>query len=257
MNRKKMIAYLGGVLCLLCFLLLIPGMLFLAGSSVNTSSSQVNSPEPAEEATVKKVAYLTFDDGPSVLTEEYLKILEKEKVKATFFLIGEQIEGEMVEIVRKEAEQGHEIGLHTYCHQANKIYASGESYCEDLEKTKRCLSQKLNIVPKLFRFPWGSANAYVRSYKQEIIEKMKEEGLEYADWNVSGEDSVGYPSVSSILSNIRKDYTKYNDPVLLLHDSATCRPTLEALPCIIQELKEKGYSFQTLSKREKPCHFGE
>lgn len=234
------------------------GMLFAEGRTVsvmhifNTAPKETDSTEE-----VQKVAYLTFDDGPSVLTEEYLKILKEENVHATFFLIGQQIEGDLVDVVRQEIEEGHEIGMHTYCHEAEKIYASGESYCQDLQKTKLCLEKKVNIEPRLFRFPWGSANAYIKSYKESVIQQMQQEGIDYADWNVSGEDSIGCPSPDSILSNVRKDYSKYNDPVILLHDSATCKATLASLRPLIQELKDNGYSFQTLSQRERPCHFGE
>lgn len=244
----------GGILCLLCFLFLVQGMLFLGKDSLQVSTN-TQSRNIKEELVNKKVAYLTFDDGPSVLTEEYLRVLDEENVKATFFLIGQQVDGELVDVVKKQVQQGHEIGLHSYSHKADEIYVSKEAYCEDLEKTKLCLSKKINIEPKLFRFPWGSANSFIRNYKDEVIREMKEDGLEYADWNVSGEDAVGYPSVYSILTNIQKDYLKYNEPVLLLHDSASCRATLEALPSIIKELKEQGYSFQTLSHRDEPCHF--
>lgn len=249
---------LGGSVCLLVMFLLVQGMLFVNGdvqeTALYTSKSITEQKEVVKE---KKVAYLTFDDGPSILTTEYLKILKEEKVQATFFLIGQQLEGDMVEVARQTIEDGHEVGMHTYCHVAEKIYSSQETYCEDLEKTKVCIEEKLNITPKFFRFPWGSSNSYVKGYKSEVVEYMKKDGIDYVDWNVSGEDSVGYPSADSILSNIRRDYKKYNEPVILLHDSATCKETLYALRGIIRELKAEGYSFGTLSEREEPCHFGE
>jgi len=271
-DKKKHQNYLGGMLCLGLMFFFVQGMLFLDGTFLKTSENfQMTRPawnkdtvkegnladSEEEEQEVKKVAYLTFDDGPSLLTPQYLKILREEEVCATFFLIGQQVEGEMVDVVRQAVNEGHEVGMHTYCHEAEKIYASSESYCMDLEKTKQCLEKKLKIKPKIFRFPWGSKNSYVKGYKNEVIEHMKEDGIDYADWNVSGEDSVGCPSPDSILRNIRKDYKKYNDPVILLHDSATCKSTLYALREVIRELKADGYSFATLSQRETPCHFGE
>ena len=186
-----------------------------------------------------------------------LKILREEEACATFFLIGQQIEGEMVDVVKQAIEEGNEVGMHTYCHEAEKIYASSDAYCMDLEKTKLCMEEKLKIKPKIFRFPWGSKNSYVKWYKNDVIERMKEAGIDYVDWNVSGEDSVGCPTPDSILRNIRKDYKKYNNPVILLHDSATCKSTLYALRGVIRELKADGYSFATMSQRETPCHFGE
>lgn len=237
----------GGILCLL-------SVLFTQKEVWQTAATEK---ADRREGECQRIAYLTFDDGPSILTKEYLKILKEEKVSATFFLIGQQIEGDMVSVVRQEVSEGHEVGLHTYSHEAEKIYQSKESYYEDLQKTKECLESKLNLQPKLFRFPWGSANSYIRSYKSAVIELMEQEGIGYADWNVSGEDSVGCPSPDSIIANVRKDYQKYSDPVILLHDSASCRATLQSLRPIIRELKENGYSFGTLSERGKPCHFGE
>lgn len=262
-NKKAGIEnFWGGILCLLVMLCLVQGMIFTQGNVKETGTyrnvqtkKQIVTEADGEKG--KKVAYLTFDDGPSILTVEYLKILKEEGVHATFFLIGQQLDGELTDIVKSAIKDGHEIGIHTYCHQAEQIYASEQSYCEDLEKTKLCIEEKLQVTPKFFRFPWGSANAYVKNYKSGVIEYMKAEGIDYVDWNVSGEDSVGCPSADSILLNVRKDYKKYDEPVILLHDSATCRQTLCALQEMIHELKEAGYSFGTLSERKNSCHFGE
>lgn len=211
----------------------------------------------SEEHINKKIAYLTFDDGPSVLTDEYLDILEEKEAVATFFLIGQQLEGELVQSVQRAIKNGNEIGMHTYSHEANKIYASGEAYYNDLQKTKKCIEEMLQYKPKLFRFPWGSANAYICSFKDSVINQMKEEGIDYADWNVSGEDCVGCPTQDTVLRNFRKNYEKYNEPVILLHDAATCKATRQVLPIMIDELRQKGYSFGTLSQRSHSCHFGE
>lgn len=203
----------------------------------------------------KKIAFLTFDDGPSCLTASYLDILKEEDVKATFFLIGQQIDGDMLKIIKREIDEGHEIGIHTYCHEANEIYATEDSCYKDVMKIKEQLERQFNYEAKLVRFPWGSANSYMSSFRMTIIDRIHESGLEYEDWNVSAEDSVGTPTVDSILNNIRKDYKKYDEPVILMHDSGCNKKTLEALHTIIKELKTDGYSFATLSERENPCHF--
>lgn len=261
-KKWKFNTFFGGTMFLLTMCFLVQGMIFMPGeiyqvSSVRSESKQAASVISSSGKEAKKVAYLTFDDGPSVLTTEYLKVLREEEVQATFFLIGQQLEGEMVEVVRGAIADGHEVGMHTYCHVADEIYSSRESYCRDLEKTKLCIEEKLDITPKFFRFPWGSSNSYVRGYKSEVVEYMKAAGVDYVDWNVSGEDSVGCPSADSILNNVRRDYKKYDEPVILLHDSASCKETLYALRGIIRELKAEGYSFATLSERAEPCHFGE
>lgn len=275
MKRLKKEKYVRGSLiagCMLALFLLVQGMLWvgqdtrsvmLRGELKEELDSEKNGQAGGRvDKTMKdgmeqeKIAYLTFDDGPSRLTEKYLDILKEEGVHATFFVIGQQIDGDLVGTLERAAKEGHEIGLHSYCHRAEEIYQSGESYLKDLQKTRLCVEEKLQIKPELFRFPWGSSNSYVSWFKNNVIEQMKGEGVEYADWNVSGEDSVGCPSADSILSNVRKDYLKYDEPVILLHDSATCKATLESLPAIIKMLKEQGYSFATLSTRSEPCHFG-
>lgn len=204
-----------------------------------------------------KVAYLTFDDGPSMLSSRYLDILKEENVNATFFIIGQQVCDEMEDVVRRAIDEGNEIGIHTYCHEACNIYRCADSCYRDVMKTKGILEDKLGYKPKLYRFPWGSANNYIASYRDDIILRLKKEGLEYQDWNVSAEDSVGSPTEESILSNIRKDYKKYDEPVILMHDSGCNDKTLSSLRDVIKELKKSGYSFATLSKRSKPCHFYE
>lgn len=241
----------------LFFLLLammgVAGIIFLARGVLAWETSKTGVEE--KQSSPKKVAYLTFDDGPSSLTNDYLDILKKEQVKATFFLIGQQIEGEMEEVVKREVKEGHELGLHSYCHNAEVIYQSGDAYKKDLEQTRQRIASCVSYKVKNYRFPWGSANAYIRWYRKDLTEELEGQGLMYQDWNVSGEDSVGCPSAYSILSHVQKDYEKYDNPVILLHDSATCKATLEALPEIIRELKEKGYSFEVLSNRQEPCHF--
>lgn len=225
---------------------------WMAGSRNGSKRAGENT---ISEGTVKKTAYLTFDDGPSCLTEKYLDILKEEGAKATFFLIGQQIDGDMSDIIKRELEEGHEIGVHTYCHEANEIYANEESCFKDIMKIKEQLEMQFGYDAKLVRFPWGSANGYISTFREEIINKVHESGMEYADWNVSAEDSVGTPTVDSIMGNIRKDFKKYDEPVILMHDSGCNKQTLEALRGIIRELKEAGYGFATLSERENPCHF--
>ncbi len=205
----------------------------------------------------KKTAYLTFDDGPSSLTEKYLDILESEGVKATFFVIGQQINGEQKKTIKREISQGHEIGIHTYCHEADQIYCNCDTYYKDVIKVKNILKKQFDYDAGLVRFPWGSANTYISGYRDNIIQRFKNIGLEYADWNVSAEDSVGNPTAETVMQNIRKDYIKYDEPVILMHDSGSNKVTLSVLKNVILELKEKGYGFDVLSKRSKCCHFYE
>lgn len=203
----------------------------------------------------KKVAYLTFDDGPSKVTEEVLKVLREKQVNATFFLIGNQITEETIPILKQSIADGNCIGIHTYCHKQNCIYCSAESYLEDFYNAYAVIKDNLGIEPKIFRFPWGSANKYLCSIGEEVISTLEGKGFTYYDWNVSAEDSVGSPTSYSIMSNIQKDYKKYNEPVVLMHDSSINSLTAQTLPQIIDELKAAGYSFDTLDHMETPYQY--
>lgn len=209
----------------------------------------------SENTKPKKTAYLTFDDGPSEITEEILDILKKEDIRATFFLIGKQITEDTEPILKRMAEEGHLIGVHTYSHKSDEIYSSAKAYVEDAQKTADRIEEVTNIKPVFYRFPWGSVNCYLSGICDEIIKQMEKKGYTYFDWNVSAEDSVGKPTKASILKNIRKDYAKYNEPVLLMHDSSINKVTAQALPEIIKELKEQGYTFDTIDHREKPYQY--
>ena len=255
-NFKEKVACIAAVVIICaCMLAERAGWRNSAWMAGSRNGSKKAGESTISEGTIKKTAYLTFDDGPSCLTEKYLDILKEEDAKATFFLIGQQIDGEMAEIIKRELDEGHEIGVHTYCHEANEIYANEESCFKDIMKIKEQLETQFGYDAKLVRFPWGSANGYISTFRENIINKVHENGMEYADWNVSAEDSVGTPTVDSIMGNIRKDFKKYNEPVILMHDSGCNKQTLEALRGVIKELKAAGYGFATLTEREKPCHF--
>lgn len=203
----------------------------------------------------KKVAYLTFDDGPSTLTPDILKTLKEKQVNATFFLIGNQINEETIPILKQSIADGNCIGIHTYCHECKVIYQDADAYIKDFDEAFCTIKDKLGIEPTIFRFPWGSANGFLSNIEDEIIDTLEARGFTYYDWNVSAEDSVGNPTSYSIMKNIRKDYKKYNKPIILMHDSSVNKLTAKMLPQIIDELKQAGYSFDTLDHMEDPYQY--
>lgn len=203
----------------------------------------------------QKIAYLTFDDGPSMVTKQVLDILRENEVHATFFLIGSQINDNTVDIVRQLAEDGHTIGVHTYSHKGAEIYKSKEAYIEDFKKASASIEEVIGYQPKIFRFPWGSVNKYLGSKAEGIILELEAEGYTYFDWNVSAEDSVGTPTAESILRNINKDYARYQEPIILMHDSSINEVSAKILPEIIKNIKTSGYRFDTLDHMEKPYQY--
>lgn len=203
-----------------------------------------------------KKVYLTFDDGPSLLTDDYLNVLKKHDAKATFFLIGQQIEGDMKKVVEREIQEGHEIGVHTYSHKSGEIYESADSYYNDVKQVQKILLDEFQYDSRIWRFPWGSSNCYIGGFKNEIVGRLQKEEMDYVDWNVSAEDSVGKPSVASIIENVKKDCFGVEEPVVLMHDSSCNQMTLEALEEVILLFENEGYEFATISERKEKCQFG-
>lgn len=103
----------------------------------------------------QKTAYLTFDDGPSGNTKKIIKILEEKGAVATFFLIGKEITGERVDTVKELKKKGNAIGVHTYCHEHNQMYASANCFYKDFWAASDCIEKIIGEKPTLHRFPWG------------------------------------------------------------------------------------------------------
>ena len=169
----------------------------------------------AEEYIVpeNKTVYLTFDDGPSDRTDEILAILDKYNVKATFFVVPRRTD-KCYARLNAILEAGHAIGIHTYSHDYDAIYASVEAFLEDFNKAYEIVVDATGYKPDIFRFPGGSLND--KSYK--IIAEMTRRGFTYYDWNAVGDDSVGNPTVQSITENSIYWVGNKKEAILLLHD---------------------------------------
>lgn len=204
---------------------------------------------------LKKTAYLTFDDGPSNRTEEVLDILKENDINATFFLIGNQINKSTKKTLKRLVKEGNQVAVHTYCHEADCIYDSADTYYNDVMKAAKRIKKYTGVDPKFYRFPWGSVNGYIKNYRKDIIMRLKKEGFEYCDWNVSGEDSIRSPRARQIINNVKSNYKVYNEPVILLHDANARKETVKALPVIIKMYKDAGYSFDIIENRNKPCQW--
>ncbi len=195
----------------------------------------------------KKVAYLTFDDGPSINnTPEVLRILKENGIKATFFLIGQNAEKHR-ELVKREVEEGHVVGNHTYSHRL-RYREEPSVFVDDVNKCnlvlKSILGQDYNL--KLLRFPGGSfttAHLNMQPFKDAITK----EGYHFVNWNdMTGDANGNNLSVDVLMNNLKK-YTTDNTVVILMHDAPAKITTVEALPEVIQYLKSNGYTFETLN----------
>lgn len=215
----------------------------------------VESVKPIIMLKEQKKVYLTFDDGPSHITRDIMDILKKNRVKATFFILGSTMKEEEKEYLKQMVDDGHTIGIHTFSHNYKEIYSSVEAFLEDFYEDYKLIYDITGVQVNIFRFPWGSYNMYNKSIRDELIGEMERRGFTYYDWNVSAEDSVGNPTEYRIKQNVLKDLSRYEEPIILMHDSAINRLTARSLPDIIKKIQDKGYVFDTLENRE-PYQFG-
>lgn len=200
-----------------------------------------------ENKKTKKIAYLTFDDGPSDNTTKILDILQEKKAVASFFVIGNIIAEKEEKIIRQAIKQGNAVGIHTYCHEQCDIYCDKEHFFDDYNKAERVLERITGKKPTLHRFPWGSNNGYISSYVDEVVQQLEKRGVKSFDWNVSGEDSVGKNVPEQVIfANVKKDLMRFDRPIILLHDSAAMKHTTTVLPQMIDYIREQGYEFDTL-----------
>lgn len=198
-----------------------------------------------------KTMYLTFDDGPSEKnTTAVLDILKEHNIKATFFLVGENVR-KHPEVARRIAEEGHTIGIHCNRHEYDVIYESVESYLTDFQEAYDAIYEVTGVEVKLFRFPGGSINAYNADVYEEIIEEMTERGFIYFDWNGCLEDAAAKTTPEQLIKNARESTLGRKKVVMLAHDIVY--NTTLCLEELIDSFPE--YKFEPLTEDVKPIQF--
>lgn len=166
-----------------------------------------------------KIMYLTFDDGPTAEnTVAVLDILKEYNIKATFFLVGENVE-KHPEVAKRIAEEGHTIGIHCYNHDYESLYESVDSYVADFEKARRVVYEVTGVEAKIFRFPGGSINSYNKSVYEDIIQEMTDKGYIYFDWNASLEDATRHNEPELLIRNAKESTLGRKRVVMLAHDA--------------------------------------
>lgn len=193
----------------------------------------------------KKIAYLTFDDGPSTTnTPKILDILKKNKINATFFVIGNLAE-ENKGLVTLEHANGNAIGNHTYTHVYNNIYANPLAFLDEIKKSENVIKSILgdSYKSKLIRFPGGSFGSRLKPFRDEIVK----DGYHFVDWNALDGDAEGTDiAPPKLFTRLKETVGTQSHVVVLMHDSYAKNTTVEILPQIIQYLKAQGYTFNTL-----------
>ena len=203
----------------------------------------------------EKVAYLTFDDGPSSITPKVLDVLKKHDIKATFFVIhhgDKAAKNHMKRIV----DEGHQIALHSWTHDYKKVYASTASFFKEMSNLQKYVYKVTGVWATEVRFPGGTSNTVTsRERIKKIIQQLNKRNMVYHDWNIVSGDAEGkVRSAKSINKKIfkEKEILKQKEVVVLMHDVARNKGTLGALPKIIKGLKKKGFRFDTTSNMRSP-----
>ena len=191
----------------------------------------------------EKTVALTFDDGPNPpYTNRILDILKKYNVKATFFLIGFHVD-QYPELVKREVEEGHAIGNHTYSH-STLVFDKHKKIVEEISRCENSIKKASGIRPYIIRLP--------RDWREpEIFQVTEERGYSVISMSIRTFDWA-QPGAKKIVKRILKRL-KPGD-IIEMHDGDgdhliyqhSREQTVKALPIIIKEIKKRGYSFVTI-----------
>lgn len=211
----------------------IPGA---EGMDVDYATIDVSGAQNPEDIEGTRYVYLTFDDGPSTYTNEILDILAEYDVKATFFVCGKP-NAKYTESYKRIVNEGHTLGMHSYSHKYSDIYSSFEAFKADLDKLRIFLYETTGVWSKYYRFPGGSSNTVTQVDIHELIDYLDSSEVTFYDWNVSAGDDRAGANKDTIYANIVNNVPNFKHCIVLMHDAADKKSTVEALPQIIEAIQ--------------------
>ncbi|MCJ8010333.1 polysaccharide deacetylase family protein [Paenibacillus sp. KQZ6P-2] len=208
-------------------------------------------PSKPESGKGSKTIYITFDDGPSPYTPQLLNVLKQYNVKATFFMLGNQIASHPASTARI-VKEGHGVGLHGMTHQKNKFYASPYSALNEMNMDNKKLHDAAGVYTKLIRVPYGSKPYFTKSYRDQTAAA----GYHLWDWNVDSNDWRYQSNPQTIYNNVMRDIKNMEKkgvtPIVLFHDQ---KATVSILPKVIKSIQAEGYTFKPITNDMTPMNF--
>ena len=201
------------------------------GADKGASTAAVGAQQP--DCRTAKCVALTFDAGPSANTPRLLDILKKEKVPATFFLLGKKHITRHPDLVRRIADEGHEVANHTWSHGILTDLDDGQVR-EEISRVQRSVKKLTGTEPSLMRPPQGRTDENITKICEDL-------GISQVLWSVTAKD---YQTTDPSLIKKRVLEQTDRDGIILLHD--IYKGTVPAVPGIIKALKNKGYTFVTV-----------
>ncbi|MEO3887629.1 polysaccharide deacetylase family protein [Nonomuraea sp. B5E05] len=196
-------------------------------------SMQADWPRHVDCASAKCVA-LTFDDGPGKHTGRLLDLLNERHVRATFFVVGEMVAAGGRRAVQRIAADGHELGNHSWSHQALSELTRKELHRE-LRHTGRLVRRLTGVRMRVMRPPYGLTDRHVAA-------EARRAGMAQILWNLDTFDwRDRTPEVV-----VRRAGRATPGSIILMHDIH--RTTVKAVPALLDALARKGFTFVTVSE---------
>lgn len=181
----------------------------------------------------KKVAYLTFEDGPSALTPDLLRTLDQLHTRATFFYLGPQIDAFPKE-VKAAAKAGHYIGLHGETHDYDTLYEKGK-YVSEMQSVQKKIHELTKLTPHLTRPPYGSDPGITK----KMASAIHSADFRVWDWSIDSMDWYYKDSAKEVANTVIRRAERPFE-IILLHEQPQA---IKALPAIVDGLQKKGYQF--------------
>ena len=260
-HKKKEIFLIGGSLLLILCILLVSivkinskeVLAFAKSRNASLEGETITSMvySGAEEMqkgpskTYGKVVYLTIDDGPSEYTDEIIKILNKNNVKATFFMINGNMQA-YPEQVKNIVENGNTAGFHSVTHDIHKLYVSKTSAKEEFDTNQATFKKITGQTSKVIRLPFGSKPYTPRASYNALVDS----GYKLWDWTLDTED---WRSTSSqIMENVKKYSSGSDNVVLLMHER---KQTVAILDEMIKYLKSEGFEILPIKQSDEARNY--
>ena len=194
-----------------------------------------------------KRVFLTFDDGPSSNTNQILDILNERGIKATFFVLGSNVE-KNPEMVKRMYDEGHFIANHGYSHVYETIYQSPQAVLDEYNRCNQVVRDAIGeqeYNSHLFRFPGGLVGGKYADIKNQANDLLLQNDIVHVDWNaLNGDSETTSPTIEYEVQRVQETVGDKQSVVILMHDAQAKTVTVEALPTIIDYLKGQGYEFK-------------
>jgi peptidoglycan/xylan/chitin deacetylase (PgdA/CDA1 family) len=224
---------------------------FWSYEAAESPTSQIFGKTVVSGPSNERVVALTYDDGPNPpYTDEILRVLEAERVRATFFVVGRAVEA-YPSVVRREVRDGDAIGNHTWDH-AHLIVMDPDGVRESLTRTDAAIAAATGVHPAIMRPPFGARDWIV-------LDQARKLGYTPIMWSVPLARDWENPAPSVIAARVLPSVT--DGSIIVLHDGnrglicggarlppKTCdrSSNVEATRLIVESLKAQGYRFVTI-----------